>query len=115
MLIRYFTLKYAKLMNREIEEVLSSSIEALTAYDWPGNVRELQNIIERSVILSSGRTLQVVLPETATSSAPLTAPVIEAAERERILRALLERAARSLDLPGLRPGWVCGAPHCNHG
>ena len=26
-------------------------------YDWPGNVRELENVIERAVVLSPGRTL----------------------------------------------------------
>jgi DNA-binding NtrC family response regulator len=24
-------------------------------YDWPGNVRELENVIERAVVLSTGR------------------------------------------------------------
>jgi formate hydrogenlyase transcriptional activator len=31
----------------------------LQSYDWPGNVRELQNIIERSVILSSGDVFSI--------------------------------------------------------
>jgi DNA-binding NtrC family response regulator len=29
----------------------------LSAYDWPGNVRELRNVIERSVLLSTGEDL----------------------------------------------------------
>ena len=31
----------------------------LKAYSWPGNVRELQNVIERALILSSGRKLEL--------------------------------------------------------
>ena len=31
--------------------------EALCSYDWPGNIRELRNIIDRLVILHSGRRL----------------------------------------------------------
>jgi DNA-binding NtrC family response regulator len=31
----------------------------LRTYDWPGNIRELQNIIERSVILSSAGEFSV--------------------------------------------------------
>jgi DNA-binding NtrC family response regulator len=31
----------------------------LQNYDWPGNIRELQNVIERSVILSSGDAFAV--------------------------------------------------------
>jgi formate hydrogenlyase transcriptional activator len=91
LLIHYFTQKYARRMNRAIEEIPSSSIEALTTYDWPGNVRELQNIIERSVILSLGRRLEVVLSEPAQAALQAdasTAAVAEVVERERILRAL---------------------------
>ncbi|MEJ2189513.1 MAG: sigma-54 dependent transcriptional regulator [Acidobacteriota bacterium] len=35
-------------------------MEAFMAYDWPGNVRELENLLERAVILETGRRL---LPE----------------------------------------------------
>jgi DNA-binding NtrC family response regulator len=31
----------------------------LQTYDWPGNIRELQNVIERSVILSSSEVFAV--------------------------------------------------------
>ena len=92
LLLRYFTQKYAKRMNRTIELIPSAAIEALTNYEWPGNIRELQNLVERSVILSPGRVLQIAIPEIAKSSPPsLRAPRLEeAAERERILRALRE-------------------------
>ena len=33
----------------------------LKKYDWPGNIRELENIIERSVLLPSGDSLEVDL------------------------------------------------------
>src|SRR5208283_3594683 len=90
LLIRYFTQKFAQRMSRPIESIPSAAIDALCSYEWPGNIRELQNVIERSVILSPGRVLQVALPEIATSSkAALKAPRLEESnERERILRAL---------------------------
>ncbi|MFK8027944.1 MAG: sigma-54-dependent transcriptional regulator [Gammaproteobacteria bacterium] len=34
--------------------------EKLVTYRWPGNVRELDNVIQRSIVLSSGKT---ILPE----------------------------------------------------
>ena len=34
--------------------------QLLKAYSWPGNVRELQNVIERALILSSGRKLDLL-------------------------------------------------------
>jgi formate hydrogenlyase transcriptional activator len=90
LLIRYFTQKHARRMNRAIESIPSAAIEALTNYEWPGNIRELQNLIERSVILSPGRVLEIVLPETAKSSAPppRSSRLEQTAERERIFQAL---------------------------
>jgi formate hydrogenlyase transcriptional activator len=92
LLIRYFTQKHAKRMNRPIESIPSAAIEALTHYDWPGNIRELQNLIERSVILSPGRVLQIAISEIATASlaSPRPPRLEESAERERILQALRE-------------------------
>jgi formate hydrogenlyase transcriptional activator len=92
LLIRYFTQKHAKRMSRPVESIPSAAIEALTNYEWPGNIRELQNVIERSVILSPGRVLQIAIPELAKSSPPSlgTPRFEESAERERILRALRE-------------------------
>jgi formate hydrogenlyase transcriptional activator len=89
-LVRYFTQKFSKRLNREIESIPSATLEALTKYDWPGNIRELQNVIERSVILSTGGLLRVALPEiTSERSSPASAlRLAEAEERERILLAL---------------------------
>jgi formate hydrogenlyase transcriptional activator len=86
-LIRFFTQKYAKKMNRVVEEIPSTALEALTAYHWPGNIRELQNMVERAVILSPGRVLHIDVPETAPNYGAAL-PNDEDAERERILAAL---------------------------
>ena len=59
LLVRYFAQKHATRMKRDIEEIPSASLDALTRYEWPCNIRELQNVIERSVILSPGRVLHV--------------------------------------------------------
>src|SRR5579884_3705225 len=82
LLVRYFVQKHATRMKRDIEEIPSSSLNALTRYEWPGNIRELQNIIERSVILSPGRVLQVALPELPVSQVARsrTGAAAEAAE-----------------------------------
>jgi formate hydrogenlyase transcriptional activator len=34
-------------------------MDRILGYSWPGNVRELQNVIERAVILSRGRILEL--------------------------------------------------------
>jgi DNA-binding NtrC family response regulator len=57
------------------------------AYDWPGNVRELENIVERSLILSSGATLSVERLPGANRVRPMqgAAPVHETAADIRTL------------------------------
>jgi len=92
LLVRYFTQKYARRMNKRIETVPTDTMAALSLYHWPGNIRELENLIERSVILSRGPDLHVPLGElkaqpTAASNGATT---LEAAEREHILRVLSE-------------------------
>ncbi|HVN06784.1 MAG TPA: sigma 54-interacting transcriptional regulator [Bryobacteraceae bacterium] len=96
LLIRYFAQKHAKRMNRQIEEIPSASIAALTNYAWPGNIRELQNLVERSVILSPGRVLQIAMPELTTPAAPLSgnARPDQSADRDRILEVLRECGGR---------------------
>ncbi len=36
---------------------MPDALDILMSYDWPGNVRELENVIERSVVLSTGRRI----------------------------------------------------------
>lgn len=47
--------------NKKPLEICDNFLEKLENYSWPGNIRELKNIIERSVILSSGSILTVDL------------------------------------------------------
>lgn len=90
-LVRYFTQKFARQLNRPIERIPADTMDALTAYAWPGNIRELENLVERAVILSTGLDLVVPLSELkASRAAAHTAQVstLESAEREHIIRAL---------------------------
>jgi formate hydrogenlyase transcriptional activator len=92
-LVRYFTQKYARRMNRRIETIPSEAMEALVNWNWPGNVRELENFIERAVILTRGSALHVPLAELrngAEAAAPGGLVTLQESEREHILRALRE-------------------------
>jgi formate hydrogenlyase transcriptional activator len=93
LLTRYFVQKHAHRMGRNIDTIPTSVLDALTSYDWPGNIRELQNVLERSVILTSGSALQVPLHELTGTAAPVAWHGTSAAgphdpERARILKAL---------------------------
>jgi DNA-binding NtrC family response regulator len=40
-----------------VQSITEAALKKLTEYHWPGNVRELQNVIERSLVLCAGTTL----------------------------------------------------------
>jgi DNA-binding NtrC family response regulator len=64
LLAQHFVEKYAEENGRPPLEILPESVDVLMEYDWPGNVRELENVIERAVVLSPGRTLGTdMIPE----------------------------------------------------
>jgi DNA-binding NtrC family response regulator len=59
LLAEYFLTKFNQKYKKEIKGLSHDTKKLLMSYSWPGNVRELQNVLERAVILSSGRLLQV--------------------------------------------------------
>ena len=64
-LAKHFAEKYSKKMEKDIVKLSSYAIDFLNKYSFPGNVRELENLIERSVALSS---TNIILPESLTIS-----------------------------------------------
>jgi formate hydrogenlyase transcriptional activator len=88
MLVRYFTQKFARRMNRHIETIPTAAMEVLTSYAWPGNVRELENLIERAVILTRGTALEIPLAELRGTPDTVTPLTLEDAERDHIRRVL---------------------------
>jgi transcriptional regulator with GAF, ATPase, and Fis domain len=94
-LVRHFVLKYATRLGKQIDHIPKQTLDALSAYHWPGNVRELANVIERSVIVSRGSTLELgdwIAPEGAASAgaAPARRQTLQEVERAQILAALEE-------------------------
>lgn len=61
LLVRYFTQKLARRLNRQIDTIPADAMRQLMRYEWPGNVRELENILERAVLLSRDNTLSLHL------------------------------------------------------
>jgi formate hydrogenlyase transcriptional activator len=69
-------------------------MDNLVQYDWPGNIRELRNVLERSVITSTGRVLsspeglqQRKTGKTQACSGPQLR-TLEEVERQHILKVL---------------------------
>jgi formate hydrogenlyase transcriptional activator len=90
-LMRYFVQKFTRRMGRQIDTIPADAMDAVVAWSWPGNVRELENFVERSVLLSTGRTLQMPLPELHMEHKELgRETTLHGIEREHILRVLRE-------------------------
>ena len=102
MLVEYFVHRYATRAGKTIRSIDKKTLDLLQAYDWPGNIRELQNVIERSVILSSSEVFAVDeswLPKQSVRTPPRVAALAPAqgaprSERETIEAALAECRGR---------------------
>ncbi len=111
LLVRHFVLSYGEKLGKRIGRISKETMTALTTYHWPGNIRELANVVERSVIISEGATLELgdwIAPSADRTDVSPTAE-LEEVERRHILKVLIQMgwrvsgpqgAARVL---GLRP------------
>ena len=91
--------KFSKKLSKPVAELTEYDKDLLRSYDWPGNVRELQNLVERAVIISSGKQVDwsSILPSNSqkrseetviTNQKILTSQELLDFEKENILKAL---------------------------
>ena len=91
LLVEHFVLKFASRVNKKVSHISGEAMEALRHHDWPGNIRELQNVIERSMITSSGPNLEIPFGELkrmvpGRASAP--SRTLDELQRDHIVAAL---------------------------
>jgi formate hydrogenlyase transcriptional activator len=95
LLVRYFTQKYARRMEKQIESIPAATMKKLSGWHWPGNIRELENFIERSVILTHGPTLRVPIGEMVNgANGSASTGANDGVNRDNILRILKETKGR---------------------
>jgi transcriptional regulator with AAA-type ATPase domain/tetratricopeptide (TPR) repeat protein len=58
-LVRHFVRSSNQEFGRNVTNVSPEAMSQLTKHHWPGNVRELQHVVERSVLLTRGDTIQL--------------------------------------------------------
>jgi DNA-binding NtrC family response regulator len=56
-LAEHFIHKLAPDSASKVETITPAAMERLLEYPWPGNVRELENVIERSLVMATGKEL----------------------------------------------------------
>src|SRR6266849_2694829 len=54
LLVDFFLKRYSEENERQRRRITPEALRPLLSYSWPGNVRELENVVERSVVLSTG-------------------------------------------------------------
>ena len=59
MLAEHFVQSHALRAGKQMDGISPAAVAMLVDAPWPGNVRELENAVERAVVLSRHRTLQV--------------------------------------------------------
>ena len=77
-LIQYFVRQYAAKHARKVDRISQPALALLKSYDYPGNARELANVIERAVIVATGRTI-----DEHDLPAGLSAAVVAQRQREQ--------------------------------
>ena len=114
-LVKHFVSAINKRLGLSVRGATPAAMQLLLEYAWPGNVRELENVIERAMAMTDGRSIEpehlptaVRAPgESGSSDEDLDLSVkrrTESLEKALIERALRQtsgnrtRAARLLDL-----------------
>ena len=88
LLVSYFVERFAKQMQKKIDSIPASVMKALKTWEWPGNIRELENLVERAVILTRGRSLEAPLSELRKVTVDEAKPAL--ADQDNIARIVKE-------------------------
>jgi len=60
LLAAHFIKHYSRKTGKKINTFSHNSLDKLMHYDWPGNVREFEHLIERSILLATGESIQEI-------------------------------------------------------
>ena len=72
-LTRHFVEQICQDLKRPTLRIGRQTAEMLQRHNWPGNIRELRNVIERAIIMSKGKRLELML---STSNPPTDSSVV---------------------------------------
>jgi two-component system response regulator HydG len=111
LLVHTFIRRFAERNGKDVDEISPEALQRLMRHTWPGNVRELENCIERMVVTSSKRVLDVdnlpreILGEIEPQPSPfpvgLTMKQIEERAVRETLAATGGRRTRAAQILGI--------------
>ncbi|MBJ2184417.1 MAG: sigma-54-dependent Fis family transcriptional regulator [Muribaculaceae bacterium] len=91
LLAEYFADKIAERYHIENNTIGESAKSKLLSHDWPGNVRELQHVMERAMILASGRIItsdDIEFPRSVKPKDSSETLNLETLEKKAIMTAI---------------------------
>lgn len=99
-LVQHFLARASRRAKVKASPISEEGMALLMSYHWPGNVRQLENTIERAVVLSQGRPIELThlfLPEDEALHGDLLSPaLVERLDRGEGLEHLLRQVRAQL-------------------
>jgi len=96
LLAGYFLKHFQIVLGKNINAFAPDAHQKLLTHHWPGNVRELRNVVERALILETGREIHASSLPDFTSEQRLQKNSHALAGPEESLEAALDRIEREL-------------------
>lgn len=59
LLVNHAVVRFSNVLNKQVPEVTQPAMLRLVAYSWPGNVRELLNVVQQTMVMCDGDTIDV--------------------------------------------------------
>ena len=109
LLISHYVEKFSREMGKTIESISKKTIDKLINYSWPGNVRELENVIERAVVVSQEKSLNIIEEFSQESIDSESVKTLEENEKSYIIKVLektngrIEGKSGAAELLGINP------------
>jgi len=102
LLAEFYLKQYAVKYRNASAKLTADQKKVLSCYHWPGNIRELKNILERAVLLSGDRPLELKLPlaEEIKDNHPFADnPTLDEVQR-RYINDVLKKTGGKISGPG---------------
>jgi DNA-binding NtrC family response regulator len=100
-LARAFLKRFASQADRPMVDFTPAAADRIRACDWPGNVRQLQNEVQRAVLMSEGKNIDVqdlsITDAKANELDDQNLTLMEAMERNKIIEVLRDTNGNKLE------------------
>ena len=104
MLVDHFIKKYCISMSRDIISIEPAALKHLEKFEFPGNVRELENMIERAIVVGTGKEIRLKDLPLGKEALNSTIESLDELEKRHIIQILkkygwnVSRSAKALNV-----------------